>query len=337
MLSGLFKRKDKKSKSGDDEGEDMEKHSGELSRSSPTPKTSLESVGSPEARSAKQAGPQRQSSKLQKQGPEAVATRDPAKEPAKELALGSPIQKERAPRENQRPDQTIRQVVLDEVEGIAGSSRSKPQEPARSMSNSARIQSPSKNTVSPNSPTSPTSPMSPVSLVEEHMDRQIQPSQVAPSHSVTSPPQKFAPTQSRHLDSPVSSSSPLGSQRSPSMPWLTLDLPGSGDQPSSPDSPPVSPDDTTDSRRAEAASTPFEAPTPTWSDASLRSYLEDENELRDLYMIVYDNTNIPPAGPEHPITGNLFKDESKRLREMNSQLDSLLSDWVGQRVRKTAT
>lgn len=326
MLSGLFKRKDKKSKSADDEGEDMEKHSGELSR------TSLESMGSPEARSAKQAGPQRQSSKLQKHAPEVVATRDPAKE----LALGSPIQKERAPPENQRPDQTIRQVVLDEVEGIAGSSRSKPQEPARSMSNSARKQSPSKNTVSPTSPTSPTSPMSPVSLVEEHMDRQIRPSQVTTSHSVTSPPQKFAPTQNRYLDSPVSSSSPLGSQRSPSMPGLTLDLPASGDQLTSPDSPPISPADTTDSKRAEEAPTPFETPTPTWSDASLRSYLEDENELRDLYVIVYDNTNIPPAGPEHPITGNLFKDESKRLREMNSQLDSLLSDWVSQRVRKTA-
>lgn len=332
MLSGLFKRKDKKSKSGDDEGEDMEKHSGELSRSSPTPKTSLESVGSPESRSAKQVGPQRQSSKLQKQGPGVVATRDPAKE----SALGSPIQKERASRENQRPDQTIRQVVLDEVEEIAGSSRSKPREPERSMSNSARITSPSKNTMSPTSPTSPTSPMSPVSLVEEHIDRQIPPSQVATSHSVTSPPQKFAPTQNRYLDSPVSSSSPLGSQRSPSMPGLTLDLPASGDLLPSSDSPPISPADTTDSRRAEAAPTPFEAPTPTWSDASLRSYLEDENELRDLYVIVYDNTNIPPAGPEHPITGNLFKDESKRLREMNSQLDSLLSDWVGQRVRKTA-
>ncbi|KAL4917561.1 hypothetical protein BDW62DRAFT_82844 [Aspergillus aurantiobrunneus] len=336
MLSGLFKRKDKKSKTTDDDGEDVEKHSGELSRGSPTPKTSSESVSSPEARPTKPTGPQRQSSKLQKQPPEAAPEN---KDQPKESAVESPIQMERVSRENQRPDQTIRQVVLDEVEGMTDSSRSKPYEADQSMSNSVRIPSPSKKPASPTSPTSPTSPMSPMSPIEGPMDRQLPPSQGSNSRSVASPPQKFLPTQApeyqaRFLDSPVSSSLPLERQRSPSVPGLTTDLP-SGDHLASPDSPPLSPADTADSRRADAVPTPFEAPTPTWSDASLRSYLEDENELRDLYVIVYDNTNIPPAGPEHPITGNLFKNESKRLREMNSQLDSLLSDWVTQRVRKS--
>ncbi|KAL4782000.1 hypothetical protein BJX76DRAFT_333791 [Aspergillus varians] len=337
MLSGLFKRKDKKSKTADDDGEDMEKHSSELSRSSPTPKTSSESVSSPEARPAKQVAPQRQTSKLQKQPPELVTTTpDPPKAPVVE----APIHQEIGLRENQRPDQTIRQVVLDEVGEIAGSARSKPYEADQSMLNSVRITSPSKKPTSPTSSTSTTSttsPTSPMSPIETPSDRQIPLGQgVVDRHSVTSPPQKFPPNQTQFLDSPASASSPLERQRSPSVPGLNTDLSVSEDQPASPDSPPLSPADTTDSRRTEAVPTPFEAPTPTWSDASLRSYLEDENELRDLYVIVYDNTNIPPAGPEHPITGNLFKDESKRLREMNSKLDSLLSDWVAQRVRKTA-
>ncbi|KAL4886392.1 hypothetical protein BJY04DRAFT_72996 [Aspergillus karnatakaensis] len=355
MLSGLFKRKDKKSKAAEDDGEDVEKHSGEIARSSPPPKTSSESVSSPETRPAKHATPQRQSSKLQKQPPDAAlhtynasqavqavqapqpiqpvqSTQNPPKEPVAEVQIR---EKERVSRENQRPDQTIRQVVLDEVEEMAGSSRPMPNETDHQpMSKPAPTSSPPKKSMSPTSPISPS---------DTPVDRQAPPSQGAYSQrSVISPPQKVPPKhpqeyQSRSLESPVSVSSPLERQRSPSIPGLTTDLPPSGDQPISPDSPPLSPADTTDSRRAEAAPTPFEAPTPTWSDASLRSYMDEENELRDLYVIVYDNTNIPPAGPEHPITGNLFKEESKRLREMNSQLDSLLSDWVGQRVRKSTS
>jgi hypothetical protein len=327
MLSGLFKRKDKKSKSSEDDGEDLlEKHSAELSRASPTPKTSSESVSSPEARTTKQVGPQRQSSKLQKQPPDSVsqAIRDPYKEPVVE----SPVTgKEISPKENQRSDQTIRQVVLDEVEEISGSSRSKPYEADRDVVRNARIQSPSKKPMSPSEAPNTRQNQSPQALYSQQ--------------SITSPPQRFPPQQStepqsRLLDSPISASSPL-ERSSPSVPGLTTDLSPSREHLTSPDSPPLSPADTTDSRRAEAIQTPFEVPTPTWSDASLRSYLEDDHELRDLYVIVYDNTNIPPAGPEHPITGNLFKDESKRLKEMNSQLDSMLSDWVTRRVRKSTS
>ncbi|KAL2828459.1 hypothetical protein BDW59DRAFT_49692 [Aspergillus cavernicola] len=329
MLSGLFKRKDKKSKTAEDDGEDLEKHSGELSRASPPPKSSSESVSSPESRSTKQTGPQRQSSKLQKQPPDAAS--HAARDLQKDLKIETPsAERQLAPKENQRPDQTIRQVVLDEVEEIAGSSRPKPYEVDRqAITNPARVSSPSKKVISP---------------IETPTDlRETSSRGPYPQHSVTSPPQKFPPKQgaefqTRLLDSPVSVSSPLERQKSPSVPGLNTDIsPTTRDYLASPDSPPLSPADTTDSRRAEAAPTPLDAPTPTWSDASLRSYLDDENELRDLYVIVYDNANIPPAGPDHPITGNLFKGESKRLREMNSQLDSMLSDWVTQRVQKSTS
>ncbi|KAL3456915.1 hypothetical protein BJX64DRAFT_269883 [Aspergillus heterothallicus] len=328
MLSGLFKRKDKKSKSSEDDGDDiLEKHSAELSRSSPTPKTSSESVSSPEARSTKHNGPQRQSSKLQKPPPDNIsqATRDLYKEPVIEAQIR---ERETMPNENQKPDQTIRQVVLDEVEEIAESSRSKFYEANRELSGiAARLPGPSKK------------PMSPSEAPNNQPEQSVQ--VLYSQQAVTSPPQRFPPktsieSENKVLDSPISTSSPL-ERSSPNAPGLTTDLTPSREQLNSPDSPPLSPADTTDSRRAEAIQTPFEAPTPIWSDASLRSYLEDDNELRDLYVIVYDNTNIPPAGPEHPITGSLFKDESKRLKEMNSQLDAMLSDWVTQRVRKSTS
>ncbi|KAI9367133.1 hypothetical protein BJX61DRAFT_529919 [Aspergillus egyptiacus] len=315
MLSGLFKRKDKKNKGAEDDGEDVEKHSNELSRSSPTPKTSSDSVSSPETRSANQPGPQRQTIKLQKQAPE-------------ELRMDEQSTEEQTPaRENQKPEQTIRQVVLDEVEEIAGSSRPGNYEVDRHA---------------PSSPVAASSPIKKVTSPIESPHDWRDPSSQGPyvPHSVTSPPQKFPPKQgpeyqTRALESPVSPSSPLEHQRpSPGVPELTGVLSPTGDNIVSPESP-SSPADSTDGRREESASTPFEVPTPTWSDASLRSYLEDDKELRDLYVIVYDNTNIPPAGPDHPITGNLFKDESKRLREMNNQLDTMLSDWVSRKVRRS--
>ena len=48
-------------------------------------------------------------------------------------------------------------------------------------------------------------------------------------------------------------------------------------------------------------------------------------------IIVHDKSNVPPAGPDHPITGSLFKEESKRLREMTGRLDGMLAEWVGRK------
>ncbi|KKK15615.1 hypothetical protein ARAM_006526 [Aspergillus rambellii] len=318
MLSGLFKRKDKKSKTIDDEIEELEKHSSDLSRSSPTPKTSLESISSPESQTAKQTKPPRQSSKLQKQPTEtmALATRE-MHQGSKTVA---PVEeKQSAPREEHRPDQTIRQVVLEEVEEIAGSSRSRAYEADhQTMSNSARVPSPSKK------------PMSPT---EGQNDMQDMADQLTSSqHSVTSPPQKFQPKpteecQTRMFDSPVDVS-PLECQSSPSIPALTTDVSPSGDHSASPDSPLFPTVATPDSKRTETST--------TWSDSSLRAYLDDDNDIRDLFIIVHDNSNIPPAGPDHPITGSLFKEESKRLKEMTGQLDAMLSDWVNHRVRNSS-
>lgn len=83
-------------------------------------------------------------------------------------------------------------------------------------------------------------------------------------------------------------------------------------------------------RSAKSGST--SSNTPTWSDASLRSYLEDSEEIRDLLIIVHDNSNILPAGPEHPVTGSLFREESKGLSEMSNRLDEMLGNWLARRM-----
>jgi hypothetical protein len=72
--------------------------------------------------------------------------------------------------------------------------------------------------------------------------------------------------------------------------------------------------------------------TSSWSDASLRSYLDDEHDISDLLIIVHDKSNVQPAGPDHPITGSLFKEESKRLKEMSGRLDDMLSAWITRKL-----
>ncbi|KAH8426079.1 protein phosphatase regulator [Aspergillus melleus] len=329
MLSGLFKRKDKKTRTGEDDGEEAEKTSSELSRTSPQPKTSSESVSSPESRTPKPLVVQRQSSKLQKQPPAVTSPtkqdspqNSVAQEPVESLKGAPLIQKPKA-------DQTIRQVAPEEDSPQSPVSKAF-QPDVRSLSSpigsSSPIKKPSPTQISTNDVVE--------SPIEPYGGRQ------EVTHSVASPPQRFPPTQSmayrdQRMESPVAVS-PLDAQASPHAPGLTTDLSSPGGQSFSPVSPPLSPtSNLRSSKSIDAPSSPaFETVsvgTPTWSDASLRSYLDDDNDIRDLFYIVHDNTNVPPAGPDHPITGSLFKDESKRLKEMGAQLDSLLSEWVGRR------
>ncbi|KEF53067.1 uncharacterized protein A1O9_10975 [Exophiala aquamarina CBS 119918] len=71
--------------------------------------------------------------------------------------------------------------------------------------------------------------------------------------------------------------------------------------------------------------------TPTWSDASLRSYMENDQDIKDLLIIVHDKSNITPVGADHPLMSNLFSIERSKLAEMQSQLDSMLMTWMGKK------
>jgi hypothetical protein len=332
MLSGLFKRKDKKSKAAGEDTDEPEKVSGELSRSSPQPKTSSESASSPiEARSPNPLVIQKQSSKLQKQ-PSIVQSpkHGTEQEHATQRSVDTPEAVNSV--EKQRKEQTIRQVASED--DILQSPVSPELQQDQSLSSSIRSSSPLKklNTTQTSSENAVAFPSRP------HY----------PPHSVASPPQRFSPRQDLGYqglrgDSPVDVSpvdiSPVEGPSSPGTPGMTMDPSSPRDFSVSPVSPPLSPAvESNDSKNADATSVSFDVPsahTPTWSDASLRSYLDDDNDIRDLFLIVHDNSNVPPAGPDHPITGSLFKEESKRLREMSSQLDSMLADWVGRKMRRS--
>lgn len=104
------------------------------------------------------------------------------------------------------------------------------------------------------------------------------------------------------------------------------------EQPASHDTP-TSPSDQTASTSKQSPSIPTHTPstsrsTPTWSDASLRSYMDHDQDIRDLLVIVHDKTNVTPVGPEHPLMNGLFASERTKLADMQSHLDSLLMDWL---------
>ncbi|KAL2005478.1 hypothetical protein VTN00DRAFT_2689 [Thermoascus crustaceus] len=331
MLSGLFKRKDKKSKASEDEIEETEKSSGESSRSSPQPKTSSESL-SQESRSSKPQGPQRQSSKLQKQPPAEISVL--MKEQQEEhTAQKSPNNgKDELSPTKEDFGSSIRQVVSPQGDDVPQPLRLRSPEVTRE----AVASPPSERSKASTESSSPVKMNQPTDFQVRQTENASR--QDTQSRSVVSPPLQFQQktvidNQEALSESPVNVS-PLDAQ---GQMGLMGDASPQDEPPVSPLSPSSSPElvDEGDPKRDDGtpASTPSSsANTPTWSDASLRSYLDDENDIRDLLIIVHDKSNVPPAGPDHPITGSLFKEESKRLKEMTSQLDEMLANWISRKL-----
>lgn len=330
MLSGLFKRKDKKSKSADDDIEETEKSPVEsFFRVSPQPKTSMESL-SHESRPLKSQAPQRQTSnKLQKQPPPQIS-------PNKvDTAVDSP-------KDTDKGDQSMRQVAAQEATNVGESRESL----ASPVSRTSRQTSPSKEPfVTPLERMGPfASPVEQQSSEAQRRELYASPDGMSRQVSVTSPPQEFVPMmmagyREAGAESPVDVS-PMEAHIPIVAPGLSTDSSSQRDHSVSPLSPSSSPEaDASGIKAREPTSNSLDrlsVDAAPWSDASLRSYLDDDNDIRDLFIIVHDKSNITPAGPDHPITGRLFKEESKRLKEMTTQLDEMLVSWMSQRARQSS-
>ena len=67
----------------------------------------------------------------------------------------------------------------------------------------------------------------------------------------------------------------------------------------------------------ESSSPESHAMTRTWSDWSLRTYFEDDNDVRDMLIVVQqDKSNASIAKKEHPDIGPLFEDASTKLADI---------------------
>jgi hypothetical protein len=409
MLGGMFKRKDKKTKGQDKDAEEGDKTSSELSRQSPQPKESLESL-SQEAHAAKiTPQPHRQTSKLQKSPPaklspkssysqrEAVGSRpstaeqppstinpDPSRAPPASLAepngsmrMAQPetsmVTEETAPSLNFNPAPSAHEEPVrsdspkDSRRGmfspIRDALKSTPSDPKPEKARKAKQRMQMDDFDSTSDEDEPSEPPSERESYEEPEERHLAIAQEAQRDGHGPRPlqinhQYEPPSRERLSESPVEVPPPQEYQRnlqqdyqriSPQEqhrplhqpPPLMVDTSSVEDPSTSPVSPPDSspelveaPPQPRDAREETPAST-AQSSTPTWSDASLRAYLDDDSEVRDLLLVVHDKSNVKPARRDHPIVKNMYREENRKLGEISNRLDGLLENYLARKGRMT--
>lgn len=352
MLSGLFKRKDKKGRTSEDDGDELEKTPEELSPVSTQSKMSMESLR--DAGNAKPQAMQRQTSKLQKQPPAefVAATQQPRTSQDTPSSIPtSPVKDDQS--------SSIRRVISPSGAGVVAplqlrSSHETSSSPFEQRTPGSEISSPVK-TSDPASPKQWQSTMYddedevdeivPVKLAQQPLTQQPTQQQTQPQPQQKQPQplqlQQKQPNGTREIRRSLSESPVDVSPTRIQPPGLTVDTSSPEERSVSPLSSERSSPELIDAAEGKAdeatpVSTVSSTATATWSDAGLRTYLEDGSDIKDLLIIVHDNSNVQPAGPDHPITGSLFKHESRRLREMTGQLDDLLSGWVTRKSDRRA-
>ncbi|KAL8717232.1 MAG: hypothetical protein Q9225_005506 [Loekoesia sp. 1 TL-2023] len=371
MLSGFFKRKDKKGRTLDESTEDADKVSEEAVRQSSQLGQSVDpsSVERQAPKITTQPQPQRQTSKLQKSPP-----------PSK-LSPKSSI--------NRGESSNIRSVIMEsEKTNVSQPSRSPPKldvvfestplvEPEpRQPSEPAMAPAPVMSTNAPrDEPTEIESPkstrhgmFSPIRDVLRSSPSSSEPKpekakkakhrmpiddfessseteeQAEPSHlpeERSTQPDHVEASKDRLSESPVEVSPQEQPQTQPS-PALMIDTSSQDDPSTSPVSPLSSaelveaPNEQNARDETPASTAQSSTNVPSWSDANLRAYLEDSGEIRDLLVVVHHKANVKPAPPDHPLVKNLFKEENRKLGEMSNRLDGLLGDWLARKSKVTS-
>jgi hypothetical protein len=353
MLSGLFKRKDKKSKLQEDDIDEliMGKRSYENPRASPVPSKDSEEVVSEESPQTQTPEVQRQPSKLQKQPRTEMS-------PIRKSGQSKSAEPQQAPApERPTPAESVQQPSMRLVQPDAVSEEQKPRElspelargptpiaASKEQKSGGAISKMLRSSSTSNSESKPVKAKKAKSRVElDDFDSSPDNSAVEePSRGPSKPAQRPIPgsfpdsyasynetpsderigTEERLSESPVQVSPVTPSQSYP--PPLMVDT-SSQEEPASPVSSP-SPEliDAEDAREKKGSSTTSTS-TATWSDANLRTFFDDDADIKDLLVVVYDKSGVVPAGPDHPITGNLFKDENAKLADITNVSIPLIS------------
>jgi hypothetical protein len=349
MLSGFFKRGSKKSKPQEEENDEivLGKKSNEESRVSPAPSKDSGDFVVEEQNQQPQLSPQREPSKLQKQSRPGVSVPNQLSEPnptgsqqfpaserarlvsATELSMrlvelegqtGAPIQNTQGVTEDPvRAGISLEEQQEDQRLGGAlskilrkGSSSSEPR-PARVKKVKIRTELDDFDS---------TDDKSPIEGGKESVSKSPQRSLAAGAYSdrnVQKTPNEIdnTTTNERLSESPIQVSHIEASRVHP--PPLIVDTSSQDEVPSPLSSPSpelVNADDIQEKKLSEnIISTPTS--TSTWSDSHLRTFF-DEGDIKDLLVVVYDKSGVVPAGSDHPIIGNMFKEENAKLADITS-------------------
>lgn len=371
ILSGLFKRKDRKSKTQSDD-EDPDWLSKEIARQSPQPKVSSESIDGSASSTSQQLRyqPQRQTSKLQKPPPNKGSS--PKRPSSREgPQTQKPILEEPSPVSTSKTEQSLPTSHRSPFEDTK---RIDDQQPIRNASTASGINNVDleRNLDGP--------PQSSIeSRAKGGVFSPIRDALRSTQESAESKPEKVKKAKERMAiddfdSSPEGEQAPylqqLSKETHPSLrlddnsvaespvrmkmpaqpvqpPALVRDSSSQDDRSISPDSP-VSRSSTPELVEIPQEESIRDGETPAstaqsssqeraWSGAHLRTYLEDDTEIRDLLIVVHDKSNVRAAGPDHPIAKSLCREETRRLDEISSRLDGLLNSFLARRSQARST
>ncbi|KAI4630433.1 hypothetical protein J4E80_001368 [Alternaria sp. BMP 0032] len=76
---------------------------------------------------------------------------------------------------------------------------------------------------------------------------------------------------------------------------------------------------------------------PAWSDASLRAYLDDGSEIRDMLVVINDTTGVVPVGRDHPLMKDYLSEETKTMQGLSGELDRLLNGLMEKRMKRAGS
>jgi hypothetical protein len=353
MLSGLFKRKEKKSNLQEEDIEEIlsSKRWNENSRASPVPSKDSEELMSIEDQAPAQAPAQtpdvqRHPSKLQKQPrPEISPSRKPGSgRDAKPMETQQAPAPERAPPAESVQGPSMRLVQPDistqdsiqqarelspELTRAPTPTQAAPKDQKSSGTMSKMLRSASSSSSDPK-PVKAKKAKSRVELddfdsspenspVEEPVRAPSKPIPGSFSDSYIATPkiERSNAMEERLSESPVQVSPVTPSQSHP--PALMVDTSSQEEPPSPVSSPSPELIGVEDAREKKGpGSSTTSTSTPTWSDAHLRTFFDDDADIKDLLVVVYDKSGVVPAGPDHPITGNLFREENAKLADITN-------------------
>ncbi|KAL8763686.1 MAG: hypothetical protein Q9184_000581 [Pyrenodesmia sp. 2 TL-2023] len=373
MLSGFFKRKDKKGRNLEDSTDDMDKTSEEPGRLQ-SPQSSISSESFKEEgqapRTARQAQPQRQTSKLQKSPPSKLSPKssinrgeapniksvmmEPARSnvpqpsrspPQLNMEFESTPLVDPEPRSPSDPAVALTSTIPDHVTRDEPAVIESPRDTRHGMYSPIRDvlrSSPSSSVPKPEKARKAKHRM-PIDDFDSSSDTDEQPepeSESQPPDRSTPPQQVQEDSNDRLSESPVQVSPQEQPQHHPP-PALMIDTSSQEDPSTSPVSPLSSvevveaPNEGTTRDETPASTTRSSTNASSWNDAQLRAYLEDGSDIRDLLVVVHNKAKVKPAPPDHPLVKNLFKDENRKLGEISTRLDGLLGDWLAGKSKIT--
>lgn len=389
MLSGLFKRKDKKSKGGPDSMDsDIEKPE-EVDRSSPQSKPSEDSI---ERSSGEQTGPVRQPSKGKLQKPN--RSRDDSPQQTKGILKTESSMEEQydgADTTSAQPSASMRLVSPDQEGTIRPSTAdaSNANNPGSRNPFSAAMKSQTNTDPKPekvkqakqriqlddfDSDDDSNDPFADPDAQPKTMQSQqpeatgrLSESPVHVTAADAQPSQKDVTQEREHESDPrqppglttdnssQETSSPVATPTPDDSPMQTVSentvlstsqqdhessaAPQHSSNNSTSVPPPNRPAPTLDTNKSEISPPVSSESTmlPAWSDASLRAYLDDGSDIRDMLVVVNDTTGVIPVGPDHPFMKGLFAEETKTMQNMSGELDRLLNGLMEKRMKRAGS